>query len=74
MGYKVPIVFSGDLPSLVYLAEIRSSSTVHTTLQKKAIQLSELLEKTFKIKIHFDKKDVGRFDVKRGKHDLVEKK
>jgi predicted RNA-binding protein YlqC (UPF0109 family) len=56
------------------LAEIRSSSTVHTTLQKKAIQLSELLEKTFKIKVHFDKKDVGRFDVKRGKHDLVEKK
>jgi thymidylate synthase ThyX len=35
MGYKVPIVFSGDLPSLIYLAEIRSSSTVHPTLQKK---------------------------------------
>ncbi len=74
MGYKVPIVFSGDLPSLVYLAEIRSSSTVHPTLQKKAIQLAEILQNTFKIKVHFDKKDVGRFDSKRGKHDIVEKK
>jgi thymidylate synthase ThyX len=74
MGYKVPIVFTGDIPSLVYLAEIRSSSTVHATLQKKAIQLAEILEKTFKTKVHYDKKDVGRFDIKRGKHDIVEKK
>jgi thymidylate synthase ThyX len=74
MGYKVPIVFSGDLPSLIYLAEIRSSSTVHPTLQKKGVQLAEILQNTFKIKVHFDKKDVGRFDAKRGKHDIIEKK
>jgi thymidylate synthase ThyX len=74
MGYKVPVLLSGDLSALTYIAEIRSASTVHATLQKKAVQLAELLSKTFGYKVFFDKKDVGRFDSKRGKHDIVEKK
>lgn len=74
MGYKVPVLLSGDLSALTYIAEIRSASTVHATLQKKAVQLAELLAKTFGYKVFFDKKDIGRFDAKRGKHDIVEKK
>lgn len=74
MGYKVPVLLSGDLSALTYIAEIRAASTVHPTLQKKAVQLAELLSKTFGYKVFFDKTDVGRFDAKRGKHDIVEKK
>ncbi len=74
IGFKVPVILSGDLPALAYVAEIRATSVVHTTLQKKAIQLGELLEKTYKIKIFIDKKDIGRFDSKRGKDDIVMKK
>jgi thymidylate synthase ThyX len=74
MGYKVPVLMSGDLAALTYIAEIRSASTVHATLQKKAVQLAELLTKTFAYTVFFDKNDIGRFDAKRGTNDIVEKK
>lgn len=73
MGYKVPVLLSGDIPALVYLAELRATRFVHPTLQKKAIQLADILEKTYNIKMYVDRSDVGRFDAKRGNQDITEK-
>ncbi|MES2623544.1 MAG: FAD-dependent thymidylate synthase [Patescibacteria group bacterium] len=73
MGYKVPVHISGDLPALVYLIELRATRFVHPTLQTKAIEWGDLLEKTYNIKLHIDRNDIGRFDAKRGSQDITEK-
>lgn len=73
IGYKVAIQYTGDISALTYIAEIRSTKFVHPTLQVKAIQLADILEKEFGIKLYIDKTDVGRFDIKRGSQDISEK-
>lgn len=73
MGYRTPNRITGDLPSMVYLAELRSGSTVHPTLQKRARQMGASLEELygeFGLRLHIDKTPT-RFDVKRGTHDIV---
>lgn len=75
MGYRLPNRVSGDLSALVYVAELRSASTVHPTLQIRARQIADTLEREFGsygLTLHIDR-DPGRFDVKRGTHDIVEK-
>lgn len=75
MGYQLPNRLTGDLPALVYLAELRSSSAVHPTLQLRAVQIAKELEKRFGnigLLLHIED-NVGRFDVSRGKHDIIEK-
>ena len=76
MGYKVACQISGDLPAMVYLVELRATKFVHPTLQVKAIHMAEKLVeefKTFGLKIYFDPNEAGRFDVKRGRQDIIEK-
>ncbi len=76
MGYKVPNRITGDLPSLVYLVELRATRFVHPTLRKRAIQIAEILKdkfQSFGIKIFLDK-EPHRFDVKRGEQDIFIKK
>ena len=73
MGYKVPVLLSGDLPALVYLVELRANRFTHPTLQNKAVQLADIIEKTYNLKLHIDRNDIGRFDAKRGKQDITEK-
>lgn len=73
MGYKVGYYISGDLPALTYLSEIRSGSTVHPTARNIAFQLGEYLKDNYKIPIYCDADDIGRFDVKRGNQDIVQK-
>ncbi|MDP2705237.1 MAG: FAD-dependent thymidylate synthase [Patescibacteria group bacterium] len=75
MGYRVPIRISGDLPSLAYLVELRSSPSVHPTLQKKAVMMAEELKDYFGqhgLRLHIQE-GAGRFDIKRGKQDIVKK-
>lgn len=75
MGYNLPNMISGDLPALVYLVELRGTRFVHPTLQRRAIEMANVLEKEFGqygLKLHLDE-DPGRFDVKRGEHDIVMK-
>jgi thymidylate synthase ThyX len=75
MGYNLPNRVTGDLPALVYLVELRSTRFVHPTLQKRAIEMANILEKEFGkfgLKLHLDD-DPGRFDIKRGEHDIVMK-
>jgi len=75
MGYRLPNRISGDIPALVYIAELRAQSTVHPTLQVRARQMAEALEEAFGpygLRLHIDR-NPGRFDTKRGTHDIVEK-
>ncbi len=75
MGFKLPNRITGPLHSLVYLAELRATRFVHTTLRKRAIQIANTLASEFKnegLVIHLDS-DPDRFDIKRGEHDIVQK-
>ena len=73
MGYNTSNRLTGNLPSLVYLAELRATRFVHPTLRTKAKMLAdtliELLGK-FGLVMHLDK-EIDRFDIKRGEHDIV---
>jgi thymidylate synthase ThyX len=72
MGYRTTIRLTGDLRGLVYLTEIRATSTVHPTLRMRAHQMAAALIKYFGsdgLVLHIDDgKD--RFDIKRGTHDI----
>lgn len=75
MGYNLPNKITGNIPSLVYLVELRATRFVHPTLRYRAIQMAEELKKEFKeegLAIHLDS-DPDRFDIKRGEHDIVDK-
>lgn len=75
MGFKLPNKITGSLNALVYLAELRATRFVHTTLRKRAIQMANTLAKEFQgegLVIHLDE-DPDRFDIKRGEHDIVQK-
>ncbi len=74
MGYQVPCRFSGDLKSLVYLAELRSTRFVHPTLVEKIKLLIENMEDLIGkyLVLHLDL-EPNRFDVKRGEQDIVMK-
>lgn len=72
MGYNTSNRLTGNLPALVYLAELRATRFVHATLRKKAKKMAEVLEELFKdsgLVIHLDT-EPDRFDVKRGEHDI----
>jgi thymidylate synthase ThyX len=72
MGYRITIRMTGDLRGLVYLAEIRATSTVHPTLRIRAHQTAQELLVQYGddgLVLHLDDgKD--RFDIKRGTHDI----
>ncbi len=73
MGYKISNRITGNLPSLVYLAELRATRFVHPTLRKRAKQLADKLSEIFGkdgLIIHLDE-EPDRFDIKRGEHDIV---
>lgn len=75
MGYKLPNRLTGTLPSLVYLAELRASRFVHPTLAAIASGIARILEKEFQqegLVLHLDN-EPGRFDVRRGEHDIIER-
>jgi hypothetical protein len=73
MGYKISNYISGDLPSWVYLVELRATSLVHPTLAVQAASMADILRETYKdvdLAIHITS-EAGRFDVKRGEADIV---
>lgn len=75
MGYKLPNRLTGTLPSLVYLAELRASRFVHPTLAAVASAIAGILEQEFQTEglvLHLDSES-GRFDVRRGEHDIIER-
>jgi hypothetical protein len=76
MGLRVPIRTTGDLHGHVYVVELRATRFVHPTLCRRAIQMAHKLRSKvgkFGLVLHLDD-DPGRFDVRRGTHDIIEKK
>lgn len=72
MGYKIPNRLSGDLPALVYIAELRATPMVHPTLQKRAHQVAAALEDLFGqfgLKLYVSN-EIGRFDTRRGSQTI----
>jgi thymidylate synthase ThyX len=73
MGYNISNYFSGDLPAVVYLVELRATSFVHPTLASQAAKMAKILEETYGelgLVLHLDP-EPGRFNVKRGEHDIT---
>jgi thymidylate synthase ThyX len=75
MGYKVSCRISGDLPSLIWLVELRSGISVHPTLRIVAQDIGALMLKELKdydLTLHLDESE-DRFNYKRSVQDIVEK-
>lgn len=75
MGMCVPCRLTGDLSALVYVVERRAQRDVHPTLQEIALEITdELLSKfgSMGLILRVDR-EKGRFDVKRGLQDIVQK-
>lgn len=70
MGFKVPGLLSCTLPQLVYLAELRTSKTVHPTLRVIAKEFAKLAKKYVPI---FDDTSDDVIDTRRGTQDIIEK-
>lgn len=72
MGYRVACRITGDLPSLLYLVELRSGVMVHATLREVAQDIGKIIE-NLGIPVYIDRSEIGRFDIKRGAQDIVMK-
>ncbi len=75
MGYQVPCRIVGDLKALTYLVELRSTRFVHPTLVQQILKVIASLKKLFKkdgLILHIDNTP-NKFDIARGKQDIVEK-
>ncbi len=70
MGYNTSNRFTGDLPSTIYMVELRDTRFVHPTLQKTAHNMASQITDKLGIPIHLDS-EPGRFDIDRGKQDIV---
>jgi thymidylate synthase ThyX len=71
MGYTCPIKITCPLPSAVYIAELRSGSTVHPTLRVVAQKIGDTLQELIPdLAMHHDK-SAGVCDIKRGEQDIV---
>ncbi len=72
MGYNISNYLAGDLPALAYLVELRATSLVHPTLAARAGEMAQILTQTYEdigLTLHLDP-EPGRFNVKRGEHDI----
>lgn len=73
MGYNTSNRLTGNIPALVYMTELRATRFVHPTLRKKAKMMADTMSELFSkfgLVIHLDK-EIDRFDIKRGEHDIV---
>jgi len=72
MGLLVACRITGDLPAHTYIVELRAQSVVHPTLHEVALWMADELENRFRdfgLKLYVDR-EVGRFNVKRGKQTI----
>lgn len=73
MGYTVTVKMSCSLPSAVYIAELRSSDTVHPTLRIEAQRMGDaIIASVPGIAMHHDTSP-GTWNIKRGAQDIVKK-
>jgi hypothetical protein len=70
IGYNTSNRFTGDLPAIIYMVEIRDSRFVHPTLQKVAHDIGQQITRRLGIRLNVDP-EPNRFDIKRGEQDIV---
>lgn len=71
IGFNVACEYTGGLPSIVYIAELRSGQTVHPTLRIIAQKMGEFLKETIpQMALHHDM-SVDEWNIKRGTQDIV---
>ncbi len=74
MGYMVEANFTWSFDQLVYVAELRSSETVHPTFRVHAQNIGRWIEEYCPyVKLHIDYSD-DVWSFKRGTQDIIEKK
>lgn len=74
MGFNVTCKVSYGLPATIYTMELRSGRLVHPTLRKVALKMYEYLKKEFpEMALHADL-NLDDWDIRRGLHDIKEKK
>ena len=71
LGFKVACYMAAKLPSLVYIAEIRSSKTVHPTLREIAKVFADEVKEH--VDLIYDDQSEDEIDLRRGTQDIVEK-
>lgn len=59
MGCMVPVEMNLALDELFYIAELRSSKTVHPTLRPVAQAMGRFIRDTLKLKVYFDESEDG---------------
>lgn len=73
MGYTIPVEMVCSLPSAVYIAELRTSDSVHPTLRVQAQRMADAIQQCVPgIKLHCDMSP-GTWNIKRGEQDIVKK-
>lgn len=70
IGYNTSNRFTGDLPAVIYMVEIRDSRFVHPTLQKVAHHIGRQITRELNIRLNVDP-EPSRFDIKRGEQDII---
>ncbi len=73
MGYNVACELTGGLPSIVYIAELRSGQAVHPTLRPIAQKMGRVLKKVFPEMALYCDNSPDEWSTIRGKHDIVKK-
>lgn len=70
MGYNVVVELSYSLPQLAYVAELRSSQTVHPTLRRVAKDMGKIIETLFPEMALYVDYDDDLFTLKRGTQNI----
>ncbi len=74
MGFNAVCRYTGGLPAIVYLTELRSGRPVHPTLRAVALKMRASLIKKFPIlKLNCDL-EPATWDISRGFQDIIKKK
>ena len=73
IGFTCNVKITCSLPSAVYIAELRSGTTVHPTVRVVAQQIGDLLAQTVPCLLMHHDKSAGVWDIRRGEQDIVKR-
>lgn len=72
LGFEVPVLMTCNLPSALYISELRSGETVHPTLRGPAQEMGRELKRIFEwLPVYIDESTA--WSCKRGTQDIVRK-
>jgi hypothetical protein len=73
LGANVACELIYDLPQMLYVAELRSSQTVHPTLRWVAIQMLQVLKRRHPNLALYGDTSEGIFSMRRGSQDIIDR-